>query len=341
MLNRAFFFSYAILFLRKSMELTTEDLETLLNLAERITANPSLSPILFCEQAKEQSKHLSSHIKSILTSFATAGSETGFLLIRTVPLDDATLPQTPSGNKYKVGETTILAKIQAILISAVSDMIAYEAEGYGNLFQDVVPLKAMEYEQTSLGSNTELEIHTEQAFSNLKPDILSLACLRGDPDAFTHIFPIQTILEHTTPEEQELLKKPLWKTGVDLSFKLNNNEFIDGDIRGPMPIISGPPNNPTLIFDQDLMTGITPEATDMIRKIVDIYYQHKLRHNLKSGEIVMIDNRRAVHGRSAFKPRYDGKDRFLIRCFATFDLSKSEYARENLSSPRTVSAIYS
>lgn len=318
-----------------------EDLEALLNLADRITANPSLSPLLFCEQAKEESKHLPSNIKSILTSFATAGSETGFLLINKIPLDDATIPQTPLGNKYKVGETTILAKIQAILISAISDMIAYEAEGYGRLFQDVVPLKAMEHAQTSLGSNTELEIHTEQAFSKLKPDILSLACLRGDPEAFTHIFPVQTILEHTTREEQELLRQPLWKTSVDLSFKLNNNEFIDGDTRGPMPIISGPENDPTLTFDQDLMTGITPEATDMIRKIVDIYYQHKIRHNLKPGEIILIDNRRAVHGRSAFNPKYDGKDRFLIRCFATFDLSKSEYAREDPTSPRTITAIYS
>jgi L-asparagine oxygenase len=323
---------------KKPME---EDLETLLKLAECITANPSLSPLLFCEQAKEQAQHLSPHIKSILTSFATAGSETGFLLIRTVPINDATIPQTPSDNKYKVGETTLLAKIQAILISAISDMIAYEGEGYGTLFQDIVPLKAMEHAQTSLGSNTELEIHTEQAFSKLKPDILSLACLRGDPEAFTHIFPVQTILNNLTTEEKALLREPLWKTGVDLSFKLNNNEFIDGDIRGPMPIISGTQDDPILIFDQDLMTGITPEATDMIKKIVDIYYQKKIRHNLKPGEILLIDNKRAVHGRSAFKPRYDGKDRFLIRCFATFDLSKSEYARENLSSPRTISAIYS
>jgi L-asparagine oxygenase len=79
----------------------------------------------------------------------------------------------------------------------------------------------------------------------------------------------------------------------------------------------------------------------MIRKIVDIYYQRKILHNLKPGEIILIDKRRAVHGRSAFNPKYDGKDRFLIRCFATFDLSKSEYARETPTSPRTVTAIYS
>ena len=33
------------------------------------------------------------------------------------------------------------------------------------------------------GSGVELELHTEQAFSKLRPDVLSLACLRGNPKA--------------------------------------------------------------------------------------------------------------------------------------------------------------
>jgi L-asparagine oxygenase len=323
------------------MELTVDEIKILISLAQNITTDPSISPTLFCLQAKEESQKLPPRIKTVLKNFATKGSESGFLLIQGIKIQNDRIPKTPEGNNFKVGEKTILAKIQAILVSSIGEMIAYEAECYGNLFQDVVPLKIMEKAQTSLGSNTELEIHTEQAFSKLKPDILSLACLRGDPDAYTHIFPVHTILNNLTTEEKALLREPLWYTGVDLSFKLNNNEFLDGDLRGPLPIISGPPNNPTLIFDQDLMTGTTQEATNMIKKIVDIYYQNKIRHNLKPGEIILIDNNRAVHGRSAFKPKYDGEDRFLVRCFATFDLLKSEYARENPESPRTISAIYS
>jgi len=333
------FFSHNII--ATNMELSHEEKISLIKLAECITAHPSNSPDFFCRQAKEQAEKLPLRIKKILTNFAFQGSETGFLLIQGIPIKPDTIPKTPEGNHYKLGETTILAKIQAILVSSIADMIAYEAEGYGNLFQDVVPLRAMEKAQTSLGSNTELEIHTEQAFSKLKPDILSLACLRGDQAAYTHIFPVQTILNNLTTEEKALLRESLWYTGVDLSFKLNNNEFIDGEIRGPMPIISGPENDPKLIFDQDLMTGTTEESKEMIKKIINIYYQHKIRHNLKPGEIILIDNNRAVHGRSAFKPKYDGEDRFLIRCFATFDILKSEYARENQESPRTISAIFS
>ena len=198
--------------------------------------------------------------------------------------------------------------------------------------------------QTSVSSNVELEIHTEQAFSNLRPDILSLSCLRGDENAFTYILPIQKIIDNVTPEELHLLKQPLWNCGVDLSFKINGNDFIDGDIRGPFSIITDIINNEkcedyNLIFDQDLMTGINEDANNMITKIVDIYYKERISHNLKPGEIIFVDNRRAVHGRSPFIPKYDGNDRFLIRCFSTFDYDKSKYARINNN--RNILAIYS
>jgi L-asparagine oxygenase len=247
------------------------------------------------------------------------------------------IPQTPPGNTFNIGEQTILAKIQSLFISILGEMIAYEGECYGHLFQDIVPIQCMEKMQTSLGSGQELEIHTEQAFSHLRPDILSLACIRGNSKAFTYILHVNEIINDMSPSEIDLLRQPLWKTGIDLSFKLNGHEFIEGDIRGPFPIVSRLDTDPYLLFDQDLMTGITEESQKIIDKIIDIYYQHRIEYNLKPGEIIFIDNNRAVHGRSSFIPKYDGFDRFLVRCFAVFDYEKSEYARNG----RTVLAIYS
>jgi L-asparagine oxygenase len=122
-----------------------------------------------------------------------------------------------------------------------------------------------------------------------------------------------------------------------LSFKLNGNEFIEGDIRGPFPILSD--DGRFLRFDQDLMTGIIEYADKMIPRIVDIYYNHRFRHSLLPGEIIFIDNRRALHGRSPFFPKYDGYDRFLIRCFSAVDYEKSAHARPD--GGRMVAAIYS
>jgi L-asparagine oxygenase len=343
------------------IELSESDIECLISLAERLATTPSPSEDAdgFCKQAKSLSLLVPEPIREKLAGFAKHGSPTGFLLIKHIPIDFQVLPQTPPNNSCKVGETTMLARVQAILLHVIGEMIAYEAEGYGRLFQDVVPNRHMAREQTSLGSNVELEIHTEQAFSKLRPDILSLACLRGDADAFTHILPVRRILDHLTAEEHAMLCKPLWKTGVDLSFKLYGDEdFIEGYLRGPMSIIqydseqdkhnNNNNNDPKLVFDQDLMFGVTTDAGDMIRKIVNIYYKHKIDYNLKSGEIIFVDNRRAVHGRSAFFPKYDGYDRFLVRCFATFNYTKSEYARNNCheirsdnNNSRVVRTIYS
>jgi len=320
-----------------SIELTKHEITVLTNLALEITANPSSQQELFCEQCKELSKYIPDRIKKSLICFKENGNEQGYILIATNATNG--IPKTPCDNNSKVGETTITAKTQSILIHTIADLIAYEAEGYGRLFQDIVPVKNMETKQTSIGSNTELEIHTEQAFSKLRPDLLSLACLRGDPKAITYILPIRSIINNLSDHENRLLRQPLWKIGVDLSFKLYGKEFIDGEIRGPIPIIYGSYDNPMLIFDQDLMIGINEEANAIIKKIVDIYYLYRYQHNIQPGEMIIIDNRRSVHGRSSFSPRYDGDDRFLIRCFGVFDYEKSRYARKDNS--RVVSAIYS
>jgi len=323
-----------------TIELQPGNIELLNNLALTITADPSDNPELFCKQAKECSENVPQYLKDVLVNFALKGNDKGFLLIKTEGfVYEHWLEKTPEGNNNRVGEKTLLARVQSILVNVIAEMISYQAECYGRLFQDVVPIKTMETQQTSMGSNIELEIHTEQAFSKLKPDILSLACLRGDLDAQTNILPVKLILENLTENEIQSLYNPLWKIGVDLSFKLNNQ--FDGELRGPIPILQGSHIDPILVFDQDLMIGIDNEANILKNKIVNIYHEHKYQHNLKPGEIIFIDNLRAVHGRSRFLPRYDGYDRFLIRCFSVFDFEKSSYARDNNENRRMISAIYS
>lgn len=311
--------------------------EILKDITTRFSYNPAKEPELFCQEAKELSDLLPEKIKQRLVDFAKNGNNYGFLLFKNIIVDEYGI--TPETNKLYLGEQTLLAKIQCILLSFIGDIIAYEAEGGGHLVQDIVPVKNMENNQTSVGSTIELEVHTEQAFSRLKPDLLSLGCLRGDLNALTYILPVGRILENLEREEIELLFQPLWNTKVDLSFKLNGNEFIDGDVRGPLSILNGSVCDPTLVFDQDLMFGTTEFAEVMIDKIVDTYYNHRIKYNLQPGEIILVDNNRAIHGRSPFFPRYDGNDRFLVRSFGTFDYEKSAYARPR--GKRFVSAIYS
>lgn len=319
------------------LRLTNDEVDYVVNLAATIAETPSHNPDTYCQAVKEASHELPDRIKTCLNTFAEHGSPTGFLLIRT-GLEHESLQKTPPNNKSHIGQTTLLATIQAMCISSISELIAYEAECTGHLFQDVVPTQSMAHAQTSMGS-IELEIHTEQAFSKLRPDVLSLSCLRGDPEARTYILPVQSILNNLTEQEIQRLREPQWLTGVDFSFKVDGQEFIEGDVRGPMPILYGDLADPRLVFDQDLMKGTTDEAQALIRKLVAIYYKHRNTHVFVPGDIAIIDNRRAVHGRSTYHPKYDGYDRFLVRCFGVFDYARTAYARPE--NRRVVAARFS
>lgn len=318
--------------------LNSFDNEILDSLVDNIKYTPNENSNLFIFNASVLSWKLPYDIKYNLQNFKYTSKE-GFLLLENVSIDENT-PETPPSNNYFVGEKTKYAKKVAILNQYLGNMISYEGEGYGRLFQDMVPNKLLSNSQTSLGSKVELEIHTEQAFSKLRPDILTLACLKGDENAVTYILPVSIILEKMSTYKIQLLKKPLWKIGVDLSFKMNSIEFIDGDIRGPISILYGDDNDPFLVFDQDLMTGINEEAEQLKNEIIDIYYKYRHSYILKPGDILFVDNNRAVHGRSSFTPKYDGTDRFIIRSFITFNLYKSKYARTT-NNKRMIEAKYS
>ena len=295
-----------------------------------ISACPSTETEKYIMQAKMASIMLPESIIKKFQDFSKNGTNEGYLLVSASVYD---VPPTPEDNTMHIGEKTDLAKIQATLNQCLGEMISYEAEGNGRLFQDMSPNYKLSKTQTSIGSAVELEIHTEQAFSEFRPDFLSLACLRGDSNAKTFILHMSKILENLTTLEQELLKQPLWEIGVDLSFKMYG---LTGGTRGPMPIIS-PEGN--LVFDQDLMRGITDEAEKLRHKIINIYYEHRTHHCLQPGEILFIDNRHVVHGRSPFQPKFDGKDRFIVRTFVVVDYEKSSKARPN--NERIVSAICS
>jgi L-asparagine oxygenase len=319
------------------LELAPGEREALLELAEELTMSPTQAPELFCRAAHRAARRLPDRLAEALADFAHRGSHTGTLLLDRLPV--SALPPTPPDNREHLGEATRLARAQAVIDHACGQMVAYEAEGHGRLYQDMVPNRALAQSQTSLGSGVELELHTEQAFSKLRPDVLSLACLRGHPDARTYVLPVHVLLEHLTPFERKLLRRPLWMTGVDGSFKLGGHEFLEGEVRGPLAIVGGAEEDPSIVFDQDLMSGTTGEAQAMIARIVEVYRSERFAVTLEPGQILLVDNVRAVHGRSPFKPNFDGSDRFIIRSFAVRDLVRTRYARPHNS--RTIAARYS
>lgn len=307
------------------IELSGGEAAKLKDLAMYLTADPTRDPEIFCREAKRAAEHMPRGVKEQLWDFGRRGSKSGALLISGVPIGD--IPSTPENNRRHIGEKTVMARIQAMINETLGAMVAYEAEGAGRMFQDMAPSADSVGLQTSLSSGVELELHTEQAFSDLRPDFLSLGCLRGDPQAFTYLYTARDILASCAPDTVKVLRASLWHTEVDISFREPGSVFAAGDVRGPLPIISGAEDDPFVIFDQDLMRGVDEAAQKALRTVVAGYYEGRRSISLQAGQILVLDNRRCVHGRSSFPARFDGTDRFLIRSFAIVDLHRTRYAR--------------
>jgi L-asparagine oxygenase len=89
------------------------------------------------------------------------------------------------------------------------------------------------------------------------------------------------------------------------------------------------------------MEPMTPEASRAFVALRDALMSTMVGTKLGPGDLLMIDNRKAEHGRTGFLPRYDGRDRWLRRCFTVTDIRKSNEQRfpdSRVHRPLTIAA---
>lgn len=183
----------------------------------------------------------------------------------------------------------------------------YKQEQGGVLVQNLFPIKKHEHEQISSSSNVLLEMHTETAFHPYRPEVLILFCIRGDPAAGTNYSHLPDILEVLDDDVKFHLRQPTYTTTLDPSF------IIDGYSNSVIRTSVLSANDTELIFDRDLMKGTTPAAESALVKLAEAVETTKTTIYLKEGQALALDNKTIVHGRTPFKPRYDGTDRWIKR----------------------------
>lgn len=183
----------------------------------------------------------------------------------------------------------------------------YIQEQNGARVQNLFPIKQHESDQISSSSKVTLEMHTETAFHPYKPETLVLLCIREDASAGTTYSTLPEILEHLSPMDKEELKKPQFSTSLDDSFKSDRQP----DKQITMSILST--DETQIVFDRALMTSEMENGQRALNALINAVNQTKHTIFLKTGEMLGINNRIVVHGRTPFSPRYDGTDRWIKR----------------------------
>ncbi|MDO8364809.1 MAG: TauD/TfdA family dioxygenase [Actinomycetota bacterium] len=271
----------------------------------------------FVRAAGHAARTLPAQVHDALIDFADAPPQAGAIVLRGMPV--GTLGRTPDSptsptTKDRVSEFTLLTVARRL-----GQPVGYLPEHGGDLVQNLVPTRSSADRQVSTSSKVELMFHTEAAFHPHRPKYLMLLCLRGDSNAVTTLSSIFEVLPHLPRELVDTLFQPRFRTAVDESYLHGRSNVLGA----PAPVLSGERDRPSMVFDADLMVGMDEEADDALRALGAAVAGCHTGLSLQAGDLLVVDNSVAIHGRSPYQPRFDGFDRWIQRSMAVTDLAAS------------------
>lgn len=261
-------------------------------------------------------------VHDALVDFADRAPQSGALLLRGLPV--GALPLTPPSPTAPVDKDLTSEFVLLAAARRLGQPVGYLPEHGGDLVQNLVPTRANADRQVSTSSKVDLMFHTEAAFHPHRPRYLLLLCLRGDPAAVTTLSSIFEVLPLLPERVVDTLFQPRFRTAVDESYLHGRSNVLGA----PMPVLRGERDRPSMVFDADLMVGTDAEADAALRALAEVVQAHHTGLALQAGDLLVVDNDVAVHGRTSYTPRFDGFDRWLQRSMAVTDLAASAGERD-------------
>ena len=276
-------------------------------------------------------------IRPIL-DFKRHGAPGGRLLLRGATIDANLMPTIESTHEIENNKRSFFSEFYLVMLGKLlGEPFSYTQERNGAVIHNVRPSKKNETNISSDSSAIILDLHNENIYHPVQPDYLLLIGLRRDPGklAKTLVLGVDEILPRLAEADIAELSQFSFRTSVDYNF--GNHDADRGN--GPLiRVLFGNAASPMIAYDDEYVAGTTERAQAALDRLRRVLHEHMLEVDLGPGDILILDNLRTVHGRTAFKARYDGTDRWLQRLLVTRDLRRAEMLLGETT--RTVSWSY-
>lgn len=273
--------------------------------------------------AREAWDEFPTSLRRDLRRFRRDSGPTGVLPLGGLPVETPERIKTPTVAGSVQNTSSLPAAILLSVAAGLGDPYAFRPEKSGHLVHDVVPVPGMEEVQGNTGS-TRLTFHIENAFHPHRPDFVLLLCLRPDHDGAAGLRTscVRRVLPLLSASARDTLSRPEFRTAPPPSFGTD----VAAD---PIPhaVLVGDRTDPDLRVDISATEPLTEPARAALDELADVFEETASTTILRTGDLVVVDNRVTVHGRSPFRPRYDGRDRWLQRAFVSTDLRRSRPSR--------------
>lgn len=260
------------------------------------------------------------------------------LLVRGLGLSTVDLPPTPGHwrdcRPLDSDSPTLRHETALILFGqALGESFGYASLQNGRLIHHLLPIAGAETDQSGHGSKATLEWHTEDAFTPFRADHLALVGMRNDDEIATTVCGIDA-LRGLDPRDESILKEPRFLVVPDDEHVRGRSRSEGPSILPPedeggvrLPILGEGPRGRRLIIDSVYMSPTDAEAGKAFGRASELIDASLERISVGPGEILILDNRRVVHGRESFRPRFDGSDRWLLKLSVAESLSGSSIYR--------------
>lgn len=256
-----------------------------------------------------------------LRKFRNQSTSPGSILVKNLPRDPNLCPTPADGRRVQGKQTWVSEGCLTGVTQLVGEIYGYTTEKEGELIHNVCPVQRGEKTQSNESSKVDLSLHVENVYFKFRPDHVALYCLRQDhnKEAYTYTADARTALKMMRPDEIAQLQRPVYVVPSPPS-----HHAAQGGVQWsqPRPLIDGPTDKPELLLHLPDMKCLDPTARPVFEKFKAAMNDSKTINGvaLEPGDLVIVNNRKAAHGRCFFTPRYDGADRWLQRVYLSADL---------------------
>ena len=318
------------------VQLSIDEQRIVRQLATSLAAHFTSAESEICADAISQlALEMPLRLRQMAARFRHGGAARG-ILIHGVPIDQDALGATPSSWDASWGEPrTLQLELQhALIASLFGEVFGWHTQENGRFFRHIVPIKKDAFEQLGSGSAVELEWHNEEAFHPARADVIAIMCYRNREHAVTTYCPAEAL--SLSAEVAAILAEPRFVIVPDKSHRPDFNQSAQWSLSAadfrrieamltapdPGPVLTGPSAAPFIRIDPAFMHAVDPKAAAALATIKAEIDAKLIDVTLAPGDVFVIDNLRAVHGRRPYRPEYGPQARWMRRVNITMDLYK-------------------
>ncbi|MGY0235432.1 TauD/TfdA family dioxygenase [Longispora urticae] len=264
--------------------------------------------------------HLPGELLGALAVFPHTGHHA--LLVDNLPQQE--FPATPVDGFV---DETRLAVVNAVHLGVLQLLglmpYAVDYENDGLLMRNVAPNPSAAGTTSSWGADTEFFWHTDNPHLRFGepgtdprvsvPRYLTFYAVRNDERVATELMAVEDALDQLDGSDRRLLSSDVFEVGAPASTDPTEPLLLTG-----VPVLEGHRVGYRVRFDLGTTRGTTPESEEVLERWkAALGRADAWEPVLEPGQVLVFDNYRCLHRRTAFTPTDPTRSRWLRRCYAS------------------------